>query len=336
MMMLASAILALAASAVGEEKPGHELLFADIPAPVCWSQTDCEPAVKVFKDGTVMLGFYHFFLGGVTNTLMGIYNKVMGGSVHTAMGMWNTVMAGMAHTAMGWNNTIMGGTAMTVMGYKTVAVGGTAATATGYATTALGMASLSTGYKTGAFAMAVSMGNGTFAKGIGSVAMGHKTTAESFAEVVIGQFNELNPIGECDQWIPTFDNPEPGPAPEGCASRGTPFCLEGGECDVGNDTAPVIATVLPAWQASNAVFRVGVGTGESDRKDAITVYKNGTVFIGDLVTLVDVPGRRLSASDGALEKKLEATEKKLAALEASYTKELAALKAAVAALTRNP
>ena len=50
-----------------------------------------------------------------------------------------------------------------------------------------------------------------------------------------------------------------------------------------------------------------------------------------------------SASDGALEKKLEATEKKLgatekklAALEASYTKELAALKAAVAALTRNP
>ena len=197
--------------------------------------------------------------------------------------------------------------------------------------------------------------------------MGHKTKAESFAEaspaplptfslqqmqqrglhscpnlpspplpmkVVIGQFNELNPIGECDQWIPTFDNPEPGPAPEGCASRGTPFCLEGGECDVGNDTVPLMATVLPAWQASNAVFRVGVGTGESDRKDAITVYKNGTVFIGDLRT--PGPGRRLSASDGALEKKLEATEKKLAALEASYTKELAALKAAVAALTRNP
>ena len=134
-------------------------------------------------------------------------------------------------------------------------------------------------------------------------------------QVVIGQFNELHPN----------------------AFKGDPVRREGGEVEV-NGT---MVTVPPAWQASNAVFRVGVGTGESDRKDAITVYKNGTVFIGDLRT--PGPGRRLSASDGALEKKLEATEKKLgatekklAALEASYTKELAALKAAVAALTRNP
>ena len=127
-------------------------------------------------------------------------------------------------------------------------------------------------------------------------------------QVVIGQFNELHPN----------------------AFKGDPVRLEGGEVAV-NGT---MVTVPPAWQASNAVFRVGVGTGESDRKDAITVYKNGTVVIGDLRT--PGPGRRLSASDGALEKKLEATEKKLAALEASYTKELAALKAAVMALTRNP
>ena len=132
-------------------------------------------------------------------------------------------------------------------------------------------------------------------------------------QVVIGQFNELHPN----------------------AFKGDPVRLEGGEVEV-NGT---MVTVPPAWQASNPVFRVGVGTGESDRKDALTVYKNGTVVIGDLQS----SGRRLSASDGALEKKLEATEKKLgatekklAALEASYTKELAALKAAVMALTRNP
>ncbi|EOD41410.1 hypothetical protein EMIHUDRAFT_97616 [Emiliania huxleyi CCMP1516] len=245
MMMLTSAILALAASAAGQEKPGHELLFADIPADVCWSQTDCEPAVKVFKDGTVMLGLYHFFWGGTTHALMGMYNKavagsthtamgmwntVMAGSTHTAMGMWNTVMGGMAHTVMGWNNTIMGGTAATVMGYKTVATGGMAQTAMGYETNAIGMASLSTGYKTAAFDMAVSMGNGTLAKGISSVSMGPKTQAESFAEVVIGQFNERNPIGECDQFGP--GKPYPGPAPEGCASRGWPERLEGFEMDI--------------------------------------------------------------------------------------------------------
>ena len=135
-------------------------------------------------------------------------------------------------------------------------------------------------------------------------------------QVVIGQFNELHPN----------------------VFKGDPVRLEGGEVEV-NGT---MVTVPPAWQASNAVFRVGVGTGESDRKDALTVYKNGTVVIGDLVQTPG-SGRRLSASDGALEKKLEATEKKLgatekklAALEASYTKELAALKAAVMALTRNP
>ncbi len=57
MMMLASAI-ALAAPAVGEEKPGHKLLFADIPEdPMCWttSETDCEDAVTVYKDGTVVI-----------------------------------------------------------------------------------------------------------------------------------------------------------------------------------------------------------------------------------------------------------------------------------------
>ena len=133
-------------------------------------------------------------------------------------------------------------------------------------------------------------------------------------QVVIGQFNELDPN----------------------AFKGDPVRLEGGEVE-GNGT---MVTVPPAWQASNAVFRVGVGTGESDRKDALTVYKDGTVVIPGLQD--PGSGRRLSASDGALEKKLEATEKKLgatekklAALEASYTEELAALKAAVMALTRN-
>ena len=75
-------------------------------------------------------------------------------------------------------------------------------------------------------------------------------------QVVIGQFNELHPN----------------------AFKGDPVRLEGGEVEV-NGT---MVTVPPAWQASNAVFRVGVGTGESDRKDAVTVYKDGTVVIPGL------------------------------------------------------
>ena len=62
-----------------------------------------------------------------------------------------------------------------------------------------------------------------------------------------------------------------------------------------------------SWVATDAAFRVGIGTADNDRKDALTVYKNGTVVIsGDLVvagsTVSSNPGRRLAALETSAEK----------------------------------
>ena len=62
-----------------------------------------------------------------------------------------------------------------------------------------------------------------------------------------------------------------------------------------------------SWVATDAAFRVGIGTADNDRKDALTVYKNGTVVIsGDLVvagsTVSSNPGRRLAALEASAEK----------------------------------
>ena len=64
-----------------------------------------------------------------------------------------------------------------------------------------------------------------------------------------------------------------------------------------------------SWVAADAAFRVGIGTGDLNRKDALTVYKNDTVVIsGDLIVAGSTvcvssnPGRRLAALEASAEK----------------------------------
>ena len=61
-----------------------------------------------------------------------------------------------------------------------------------------------------------------------------------------------------------------------------------------------------SWATTDAAFRVGIGTSENDRKDALTVYKDGTVAIsGDLRVSGSISsnqGRRLAALEASAEK----------------------------------
>ena len=86
---------------------------------------------------------------------------------------------------------------------------------------------------------AVASGEGSAAEGALSSAMGYHTTAQSFAEVVLGRYNQLSQS--------RFDD---SPSPH-------------------------------AWTKHDAVLRVGVGTSEADRKDALTVFKDGRVCTAD-------------------------------------------------------
>ena len=56
------------------------------------------------------------------------------------------------------------------------------------------------------------------------------------------------------------------------------------ETVVGQSNALGGSPSTTSWVAADAAFRVGIGTGDLNRKDALTVYKNGTVVIsGDLI-----------------------------------------------------
>jgi len=115
------------------------------------------------------------------------------------------------------------------------------------------------------------MGRETTASGDYSTAMGRETTAASYAEVVLGQFNEVD-----------------------------------------NNASQTL------WSADDAILRVGVGTASDQRKDALTVYKDGRVVIDDLRTN---GGRRLDQD------KLDSLERDLSSLKAEHEQALAALKA---------
>ena len=83
------------------------------------------------------------------------------------------------------------------------------------------------------------------------------------------------------------------------------------------------------WATSDAAFRVGIGSSEANRKDAFTVFKNGTVVInGDLAISGSVSRsgstRRLFASDGgAAKEKVASLEQKIATLEAGAARQRA-------------
>jgi len=213
-----------------------------------------------------------------------------------------TTSMGPGATAMGVSTKAMG-KAATAMGEGANAIGW-AATAQGYETYALGFTATSMGYKTAAWHAATSMGHTAEAKGSASVAMGYNTKAQSFAEVVIGQWNELATN----------------------ATVGDVYLVEGGNNTIDTGNGSVTYDVPPAWQSSDAVFRVGIGTGETDRKDALTVYKNGTVVIPGLI--LTVGGRRLAAMGGVAEEKVATLKGELA----SNKEEVATLKGEVATL----
>ena len=84
-----------------------------------------------------------------------------------------------------------------------------------------------------------------------------------------------------------------------------------------------------SWVTADAAFRVGIGTDDLNRKDALTVYKNGTVVIsGDLVvagsTVSSNPGRRLAALETSAEKQQQLKAEIKEQLKAEIKEELKA------------
>ncbi len=79
---------------------------------------------------------------------------------------------------------------------------------------------------------------------------------------------------------------------------------------------------IHSWGCDTAVFRVGVGESDNDRRDAFTVMKSGKVLInGREAKLKPQAGetegaRRLDEKNTELKAELDAANAKIAALEA--------------------
>ena len=137
------------------------------------------------------------------------------------------------------------------------------------------------------------MGLGTTASGHFSTAMGSGTTAAGINSTAMGRFTM---------------------AESGC------------ETVVGQYNALGDSPSATSWVATDAAFRVGVGTNEDDRKDALTVYKNGNASVMgnfDVKGNLTVSGEQLSALVSRLvRKEAEALQARVAELET----QLAAIK----------
>jgi len=132
--------------------------------------------------------------------------------------------------------------------------------------------------------LSTAAGYNATASGSHSTAVGHTTVSTSFAEMAIGRFNEITSTA-------------PSAGPDGVDGQHT-------------------------WRDADAVFRVGVGSDESNRQDALTVYKDGRVTIPGL-EMNKTAALEAALSDeknktATLEQKVATLEQKVARLETLF------------------
>jgi len=168
------------------------------------------------------------------------YLTTASGEISTAMG-GETIASGLRSTAMG-DFTTASGIRSTAMGSGTIA-SGLRSTAMGDNTVASGINSTAMGSgPTASGDRSTAMGNSTVASGEQSTAMGHESIASGLRSTAMGENTVSKSFG--GTVIGTFN-------------------------DSTDATDPI------AYNATNRVFQIGVGTADNARSNAMTVLFNG-------------------------------------------------------------
>jgi hypothetical protein len=172
---------------------------------------------------------------------------------------WNNGYLGKYSFASG-NSTIASGDFSTAMGWNTRALGD-ATFSTGDSTTASGHRSAAFGQKTQANGnRAVAFGQSTIANGDNALSAGWGSVAGGFASSAFG-------IGTTASGQYSFAAGRYMSAPSYC------------EFVIGSYNTTYNPTSTSGWSISDRLFVIGMGFNEGDRKDALTVYKNGQVVV---------------------------------------------------------
>lgn len=145
---------------------------------------------------------------------------------------------------------------------------GFGATATGRGTEGFGSYSFASGFFSNADGnYSTAMGFNTDALGLGSTALGYSTDAEENYSFAAGYFSEAQAIYSVALGNTTR------------AQSHSSVAL--GRYNVGGGNAS-------SWVPTDPIFEVGIGTGQNDRANAITIRKNGNVGIGTTVPLAEL------------------------------------------------
>jgi hypothetical protein len=189
------------------------------------------------------------------STAMGIYTKASG-YISTALG-GHTVASGPNSIAMG-SSTLASGLASTSMGGNTEAIGDYS-TAMGENTIASGFRSIAMGESTTASGgTSTAMGTSTDAIGTNSIAMGAYTTASGFLTTAMG--NSTSASGDYSTSIGT------NTSAESYASVAI------GRYNTGGGD-PMF------WSSTDPIFEIGIGFNSGNKRNAMTVLKNGNIGI---------------------------------------------------------
>jgi trimeric autotransporter adhesin len=183
---------------------------------------------------------------GYNSTAMGNFTTASGGQ-STAMG-GSTTASNFYSTAMG-NNTKASGQYSTAMGFSTTA-SDFYSTAMGYNTKASGQYSTAMGQNTTASDYySTAMGSNTTASGYTSTAMGGSTTASGSYSTAMGNYTTA----------PSFT-----------------------ELTLGAYNTSYTPVSTNTFNIADRAFGVGIGTGSSDLKDGLILYKDGTMYLNKL------------------------------------------------------
>jgi len=197
---------------------------------------------------------------GYGSTAMG-YKTTASGVISTAIG-YGTTASEMYSTAMGFE-TIASGYQSFAIGLYTNASGGSSV-AMGQNTIASGTLSFAIGQATNATAgLSTAMGAGTMASGWVSTAMGYSTIASGWFATSMGSYTSAS----------------------GHSSTATGYWTKANghfSTVIGSFNDTTLSS--DPWGFENPIFIIGNGTFDSNRKNAMTVLRNGRVGLQDVVS----------------------------------------------------
>ncbi|HAQ37025.1 MAG TPA: tail fiber domain-containing protein [Saprospiraceae bacterium] len=219
----------------------------DPPASSAGTRLMWYPDKAAFRAGTVSGTQWDKTNIGSGSAALGIQTIASGNSSFAAG--TTTTASGGASTALG-SGTTASGDRSTAIGWNTIASGENSV-AMGGKTNAEGDYSVSMGFETTATgSYAAAFGNESTASGDNAVAMGRESIASGNYTVAMGRFTHAQSAFE------------------------TVF----GRYNA--DYAPLSTT---EWEAADQLFAVGMGNSNSDRKNAMTILKNGRIGLQSVI-----------------------------------------------------